>query len=112
VRFESGPEGFIHGDRHSGPHPAPVAMGEMRITGTAGSLRIDGDGHLHFAQNGAPETRVAFNPPTIGYKGDSVFATQQHMLACLRSGQPAESEGRAYLRTVQLVEDCYRLANL
>jgi D-apiose dehydrogenase len=112
VRFESGPEGFIHGDRHTGPHPAPVAMGEMRIAGSAGTLRIDGDGFLHLAQNGASESRVAFIPPTAGYKGDSVVATQEHLLACLRSGQPAESEGRTYLRTVALVEDCYRLAKL
>ena len=36
-----------------------------------------------------------------------VLDTQQHLTDCLRSGQQAESEGRAYLQHIQLVEDAY-----
>lgn len=43
-----------------------------------------------------------------GYKGDSVFATQAHLIECVRSGRPSESDGRDYLKTVALVEACYR----
>jgi hypothetical protein len=44
------------------------------------------------------------------YKGDSVLATQQHLLESIRTGRPSESDGREYLKTVALVEDCYRRA--
>jgi hypothetical protein len=47
---------------------------------------------------------------TAGYKGDSVFALQQHLLACLRADRPSESDGRDYLKTVQAVLACYRSA--
>jgi hypothetical protein len=53
-------------------------------------------------------------PPAItallDYKGDSVLAAQRHFLDCLARGAPRETEGRAYLQTIALVEDCYRPA--
>src|SRR6185503_2866401 len=35
LEFSNGATGFIHGDRHTGPVPAPVTMGNMRIEGAA-----------------------------------------------------------------------------
>lgn len=102
VRFASGSTGFIHGDRQTGPVPSPVAMGSMEFQGEKGTLRISPDGGLFLDGR-----QLDFTPPTSGYKGDSVLATQKHLIDCLRSGQQAESEGRAYLQTVQLVEDAY-----
>ena len=106
VSFTSGAKGFIHGDRHTGPNPAPVAMGSMIIEGERGTLRISPVGELFLNDQQLP-----FVPNTTGYKGDSVLATQRHLIDCLRTGQPAESEGRTYLTTAALVEDCYRLSN-
>ena len=80
-------------------------MGTMLIEGERATLRIAGDGCLFLGQEGFP-----FTPPTTGYKGDSVLATQEHLLETLRTGRPSESDGREYLKTVALVEDCYRLA--
>ena len=113
VRFAGGAAGFIHGDRHTGPVPAPVAMGSMMIEGERGTLRIAPDGQL-----GAAASQPPYSPLTkpggwegaAPYKGDSVFATQRYLIECLVSGCPSESEGREYLKTVALVEDCYRLA--
>lgn len=106
VRFANGATGFIHGDRHTGPVPSPAAMGSMIIEGECGTLRISpaGDLYLH-------EQRLHFTPSPLGYKGDSVLATQQHFITSLRTGEPGESEGRSYLRTVRLVEDAYQMAN-
>jgi predicted dehydrogenase len=111
LRFEGGSTGFIHADRQTGPHPAPVAMGELRIEGERGSLRINGNGQLYWGASGQPEEKLPFVPVDRGYKGDSVFATQRHLIDCLRTGHRAESEGRDYLRTVALVEEAYSLAN-
>lgn len=106
VRFALGATGFIHGDRHTGPVPSPVAMGSMVIEGESGTLSITPEGFIEL--NGQ---RLDFTPTTLGYKGDSVFATQQHFIECLRNDQPAESEGRTYLTTARLVETAYQLAH-
>jgi predicted dehydrogenase len=106
VRFASGCTGLIHGDRQTGPVPAPVAMGSMRIEGERGTLLITPDGELSLDGK-----RLDFTPSMAGYRGDSVFATQKHLIDCLRSGQASESEGRAYLSTAQLVEDAYFVYN-
>ncbi len=102
LAFPGGATAHIHGDRQSGPKLAPIAMGSMLLEGSRATLRIAPDGSLFL--DGKP---LPFDPPTNGYKGDSVRATQEHLATCLRSGEPAESEGRAYLRNVKLVEACY-----
>jgi D-apiose dehydrogenase len=48
----------------------------------------------------------------LGYRGDSVRATQQHFIDCLRSGDEFESDAREYLQTVALVEAAYESAHL
>jgi len=90
--FKGGAGGFIHGDRQSGPVPAPVAMGSMVINGDCATLRIAGDGQIFLTQSPAAEEKLPFKPIVAGYKGDSVLASQQHLLDCLRIGQPCESD--------------------
>src|SRR6185436_20681955 len=52
-------------------------------------------------------TSKAENPQiTLGVGADA----QRHLWDCLRTGEPSESDGRSYLKTVAPVEDCYRLA--
>jgi predicted dehydrogenase len=110
LRFASSALGLIDANRVSGPMPAPVAMGTMLIEGDAGTLRMSPDGQLWLTRHGQAEQRVPFDPPTTGYKGDSVLATQAHLLDCLVTGRPGESDGREYLKTVMLVEKCYASA--
>lgn len=104
-QFASGATGFVHGDRQTGAVPAPVAMGSMVIEGEHGTLLIKPAGELLL--NKEP---IKFTPTTLGYKGDSVFATQAHLLRCLITGEPCETEGREYLKTASLVESAYRLS--
>jgi hypothetical protein len=110
VRFDSGASGFIHGDRLTGPFPAPVAMGEMKVVGSNATLRIQSDGFMFLHPHGSEERQLPFVPTITGYKGDSVHTTQQHFVDCLRNAKRCESEEREYLRTVALVEDAYRSA--
>ena len=111
LAFANEATGLIDGNRITGPVPAPVAMGTLLIEGTSGVLRVAPNGAIFLTGPGAIEGQLPFSPTETGYKGDSVFATQQHLIDCLRSGQPAESEGREYLKTVALVEDCYKIAD-
>ena len=73
-------------------------------------IRIAPDGSLFVTDYGQPEISHPMQVPVEGYKGDSVFAVQQHFVACLLSGESAESEGANYLKTVTAVEACYRSA--
>ncbi|HXJ58491.1 MAG TPA: Gfo/Idh/MocA family oxidoreductase [Verrucomicrobiae bacterium] len=111
VRFRNGGVvGRIDGNRVTGPVPAPVTMGSLILEGQEATLRLAGDGTLWVARRGQEEEQVPFEPTTAGYRGDSVYAAQAHLLEALSSGQASESDGRDYLKTVALVEDCYRLA--
>jgi predicted dehydrogenase len=110
VNFKSGVPGLIDGNRISGPVPAPVAMNTLTIEGAAGTLRMSADGQLVFTEYGQPEKPLQIEFPASGYKGDSVRATQQHLIESLRSGQPSESDGRDYLNTARAVFACYESA--
>jgi predicted dehydrogenase len=109
-RFETGAVGLIDANRFTGPVPAPIAMGTCVVEGAAGTLRVSPQGELFVTRLAVSEERLPFKPTTDGYKGDSVFATQAHLLEGLRTGATTESEGRDYLRTVALVEACYESA--
>jgi predicted dehydrogenase len=100
----------IDANRIAGPLPPPVAFGEMRVEGDRGAVSMAGDGDLRLIEYDAGERAHEFEKPSIGYKGDSVRAMQQHFVDCMRSGAKAESEGEDYLRTATLVEACYRSA--
>lgn len=110
LRFESGAQGLIDANRISGWMPPEVAFGELRLEGERAAIRMSPEGSLFLTEYGRAETVLEFPKPDSGYKGDSVFALQQHFADCLKNGRPAESEGRTYLRTVDLVEACYRSA--
>jgi len=110
ITFRDGSLGVIDANRITGPVPAPVAMGTMNIDGTRASMQMSGDGRLWLTEHGQPQRPLPFEPPIVGYKGDSVRATQAHLLECLQTGQSSESDGRDYLKTVALVEACYRSA--
>jgi predicted dehydrogenase len=108
ANFECEALGLIDANRITGPVPAGVAMGSLVVEGDRGTLRSDPEGFLYFAEHGQPEAMLPFRPPASGYKGDSVLATQRHLIDCLRSGAAAESEGREYLKTVDAVFACYQ----
>jgi predicted dehydrogenase len=85
-------------------------MSSLLLEGERAVLRLSPDGRLWLAEYGQPEREHTFPTTAAGYKGDSVHATQEHLLDCLRSGRPSESDGRDYLKTVQAVFACYRSA--
>lgn len=83
-------------------------MGEALIEGTMGSLTLLGDGSVHLRGFDVLDTTCASPPvesPNFG--GDCVHAFQTHALAALRSGAPAETEARAYLNVMALIDACY-----
>lgn len=108
--FVAGAQGVIDANRIAGETPPPVAFGVFTLEGERAALRMTPQGELFVTEYGAAERRHEYEIPTTGYKGDSVFAAQQHYVTCLRTGLPCETEGEEYLKTVRAMFACYESA--
>ena len=108
--FESGATGLFDGNRLN-DHCAEntrLTMGEMWLEGDRGVLRLDGFGRLFLKPHGGEEAEHGYAWDRRGFAGDSVLATNRHILDAWRSGGAALNQGRDYLRDVDLVEAVYR----
>ena len=112
INFSAGATGVIDANRINGENPAPKVFGLLEVECELGAVRIDADGAVWTRNYKTQTEEVKFDYVRAdgGYRGDSVLAVQQHMLDCLASGEMCESEGREYLKSVQLVEACYQSA--
>jgi predicted dehydrogenase len=102
--------GMVDGNRLSRSENEGQVMGDARIEGNEGTLSLRGDGRIFIRPLEGDAREHAYPIPTIGYRGDSVYHTHRHFLECLASGEPFETDGPDYLKTMKLVFDGYRLA--
>lgn len=106
--------GLIDGNRCSPLDEASPgeshAMGNLRIDGRGGTLWLDAGGRIVIEPRGGSRIEHRWEIPAVGYRGDSCYNTQRHFVDCLVSGAEFETYAGDYLRSMQLVEDCYRLA--
>lgn len=102
--------GVIDGNRCSPLDEEGTAMGNMRIDGTNGTLWLETSGEILIEPRGGKRRIHEWEIPETGYRGDSCYNTQVHFIDCLRSGAPFESSGEDYLKTMALVDACYRSA--
>ena len=102
VTHENSVDGCIDGHRFADLAPESPLIGDATFEGDGGVLQVRATGDVLW--NAAC---VWENTVKEGYRGDSVLATQQHFIDCLRTGAPMESGGRAYLKTVACVEAAY-----
>ena len=108
--FENGGQGVLDGNRLN-DHVAEncrLTMGEMHLEGSAGVLRLDGEGQLWWKPHGGGESQEAYEWEARGFAGDCVHAFQKHVLAHLLDGAPLENDGRAYLANIRVEEAIYR----
>ncbi len=98
--------GWIDGHRFLDPDPDGPAMGDAFFEGERGTLSIPATGDVY--RNGVLAWK---NDVTVGYRGDSVRATEAHFISCLKDGSAFESGGREYLKTFAAVEAAYRSAS-
>lgn len=108
LEYASGLRVWIRGTRCGEVMENGAAMGRMRLDGALDTMAMMGDGSLYRGTGAL--TRLDFEPPTAGYRGDSAYATQRHFAECLRSGAEFETAGRTYLFTVRMVEAAYESA--
>jgi predicted dehydrogenase len=94
--------GTIDGHRFLDADPVGPVLGDACFEGDSGSLIVAPSGSVYRAKQPVWENDV-----TQGYRGDSVRATQQHFINCLRTGEPFETNGREYLKTYAVVDAAY-----
>ncbi len=108
--FESGAGGLFDGNRLV-DHEAKdcrLTMGEMRLEGSEGVLRLDGDGRLWLKPRGKPEAAHAYAWDDRGFGGDCVYRLKRHVVDHMTRSAPLENTGAAYLRNMEIVEAIYQ----
>lgn len=98
-------EGVVDGHRFLLPEPPGAGMGIDEIEGEAGRLRVLANGDIYLGAELVWSNRVE-----AGYKGDSVKATQEHFIHCLKTGEEFETGLDDYLESYAAVEAAYQSA--
>ena len=88
-----------------------LTMGELLVEGSAGVIRLDGDGRLFQRAHGSNvESEIRYDWSKTGFGGDSVWRLQQHVVEALRVGRPVANTGREYLNNLAAEEAVYASA--
>lgn len=88
-----------------------LTMGEFLLEGSAGSIRLDGNGNLFRRAFGSNDERPhGYDWENRGFAGDSVFALQAHVVAHLLDGAPLQNAAAAYVENLSVEEAVYRSA--
>lgn len=85
-------------------------FGTVRVDGHRGHLELDTEGTLTLKPLGQPARVLEYPHERTGFAGDCVYAVQRHFVDRMSDGRPFESTGEDYLKTIALVEACYRSA--
>ena len=86
-------------------------MGEALIEGSAGTLRLLGDGAVQFRKFGElSEVEILAPDQNGGFGGDCVHALQKHLVAGLLDGAVIENQASDYLQVIDIEDAIYRSA--
>lgn len=85
-----------------------LTFGEIRVDCTRGHIHVDSAARMFTKKHGEAMAEVPLHFPQGAFGGDCVYALQRHFVDCLVSGNPFESEGSDYLRSIQVVEAAYQ----
>jgi len=110
--FASGAVGVYDANRYNEPnhlHPR-YTFGDFLVEGSAGSLRLYGDSRLTLQPLGEPEQDLDYARENVNFCGDCCYFTQRHFIDRMLDGQPFETDGEDYLRTLAVQEAVYRSA--
>ncbi len=95
-------EGVVEGHRFGLAQPSGDGMGHYFVEGEEGHLRALANGDVYRG-----DELVWRNTVQSGYKGDSVKATQEHFIECLREDRSFETSLEDYLESFRAVEAAY-----
>jgi predicted dehydrogenase len=110
--FAGGAVGVLDANRYNESTAANprYTFGEFLVEGSGGSIRLGADARLTCQPLGGPETEIPYTRADRNFAGDCCHATQRHFVECLLGGQPFETSGDDYLRTLAVQEAVYQSA--
>ena len=82
-------------------------FGEFLVEGSAGSIRLAGDSRLTLQRLGEQEVEVPYACADRNFAGDCCYFTQRHFVDRMLDGQPFETSGEEYLKTLAVQEAVY-----
>lgn len=83
-------------------------FGTTRIDGSKGQIELDTEGNLTLKLLGEASRKIHYAHSRRGFAGDCVYAFQRQFTDRMLDGGAFENTGDDYLKTVRLVEACYR----
>lgn len=110
LEFASGATALIDANR-SNDHTAGntrLTMGEHWLEGSAGVMRLSGDGDLFWKPHLQAERPHAYAWHDRNFAGDCVYEQQKHIVQALASGLQPVNTGRDYLTNYAIEEAIYR----
>ena len=87
-------------------------FGEYLIDGSKGSIRLFSDGQITVQKLGEGEKNHQYIHNDVGFAGDCCYIFQRDFIDKLISGQPFETNGENYLKTLQAQEAVYKSAEI
>lgn len=109
-RFKDGATAMIDASRsndHVAANPR-LTMGEQWLEGSAGVMRLDGDGRLYWKPHHSAEREHTYDWANRDFGGDCVYQQQRHIVQAIACGLEPANTGRAYLRNIEIEEAIYR----
>ncbi len=83
-------------------------FGEYLIEGSKGSIRLYSDGKITIQHLGENEKEHAYIHNNVGFAGDCCYIFQRDFVDCLTSGVAFETNGKNYLKTLEVQEAVYQ----
>lgn len=108
--FENGATAILDASRYNETdcRDPRYTFGTVRIDGSKGHMELAEDGRLVRKLLGQPTESIDYPHDQKGFAGDCVHRLQRHFVDSILNGTPFESTGEDYLKTIALVEACYR----
>ena len=109
LKFESGATAVWDANRYNEieAESPRLTFGQLRIDGTNGHITMDTEANLRLKVLGQPARSIEYSWKNKNFAGDCVYALQRHFVDCLLSGKTFESNGKDYLKTIQVMEAAY-----
>jgi D-apiose dehydrogenase len=91
-------------------HNPRYTFGEFLVEGSNGSIRLATDSRLTLQRLGEREIEIPYARADVNFCGDCCYFTQRHFVDRMLDGQPFETSGEEYLKTLAVQEAVYRSA--
>jgi predicted dehydrogenase len=110
--FSSGAVGQWDANRYNESNYANprYTFGEFLVEGNGGSIRLYSEGRLTIQPLGEAERPHEYKHERRNFAGDCCYTTQRHFIDRMLDGQPFETNGPEYLKTLAVQEAVYASA--